>query len=155
MNLALALLISIPAINYFTHGTHITVAHAMGTTIGINTTILLASVFYIFNRMGWKPADREPGKFQGPFLTFNISLLFFLFSLVMAGIGRSIWQHQHPEIRFAGMHEALRPWFILMTASGTGIIAGLYWMIFHLAIVRKQVQKNQLRPMTGNKNPAV
>lgn len=31
---------SIPAINLFTHGTHITVAHAMGSTIGINTMIL-------------------------------------------------------------------------------------------------------------------
>ncbi|MBP6722504.1 MAG: cbb3-type cytochrome c oxidase subunit I, partial [Bacteroidia bacterium] len=47
INLAIALLISIPAINYYTHGTQITVAHAMGTTIGINTPLLLASLFLI------------------------------------------------------------------------------------------------------------
>ncbi len=51
LNLILALLFSIPAINFFTHGTHITVAHSMGTTIGINTTILLASVLFIVNQI--------------------------------------------------------------------------------------------------------
>jgi len=47
INLILAIAISVPFINRFTHGTHITVAHAMGTTIGINTFILFASVFYL------------------------------------------------------------------------------------------------------------
>src|SRR5690606_38315707 len=47
MNLVLALFMSIPAINRYTHGTHITVAHAMGATIGINTMILLASLGYM------------------------------------------------------------------------------------------------------------
>jgi nitric oxide reductase subunit B len=49
LNLILAIAISVPAINLFTHGTHITVAHAMGATIGINTTILLAAGFFIYS----------------------------------------------------------------------------------------------------------
>jgi len=49
LNLILALLMSIPAINYFTHGTHITVAHTMGTMIGINSMILLAAIGYIIS----------------------------------------------------------------------------------------------------------
>ena len=47
VNLFMALLISIPYINFFTHGTHITVAHSMGTTIGINTSILLSSMMFL------------------------------------------------------------------------------------------------------------
>src|SRR5690554_7380910 len=50
LNIILALLISIPAINLFTHGTHITVAYSMGTTIGINTLILLSSVTFILEQ---------------------------------------------------------------------------------------------------------
>jgi len=50
LNLTLAIIISVPAWNYYTHGTHITVAHAMGATIGINTMLLLASVFYIIKK---------------------------------------------------------------------------------------------------------
>ena len=41
LNLGVAIAISVPQLNYYTHGTHITVAHAMGTTIGINTMLLL------------------------------------------------------------------------------------------------------------------
>ena len=41
INLVLALVISVPAFNLFTHGTHVIVAHTMGATIGINTMILL------------------------------------------------------------------------------------------------------------------
>ena len=47
LNLVLSISISIPAINFYTHGTHITVAHAMGSTIGINTLLLLASITLI------------------------------------------------------------------------------------------------------------
>ena len=43
LNLGAAIAISVPALNYYTHGTHITVAHAMGTTIGINTMLLFAA----------------------------------------------------------------------------------------------------------------
>lgn len=47
LTLALAIAMSVPAINVYTHGTHITVAHTMGATIGINSFLLLAFVFDI------------------------------------------------------------------------------------------------------------
>ena len=50
LNLILAIIISVPAWNNYTHGTHITVAHAMGATIGINTMLLFASVYYIIQQ---------------------------------------------------------------------------------------------------------
>lgn len=47
LTLILAIAMSIPAINVYTHGTHITVAHTMGATIGINSFLLLAIAFDI------------------------------------------------------------------------------------------------------------
>ena len=47
LTLVLAIAMSIPAINVYTHGTHITVAHTMGATIGINSFLLLAIAFDI------------------------------------------------------------------------------------------------------------
>ena len=47
LTLVLALAMSVPAINLYTHGTHVTVAHTMGATIGINTFLLFAFVFDI------------------------------------------------------------------------------------------------------------
>jgi nitric oxide reductase subunit B len=43
INMGQAMLMSIPALNLYTHGTHVTVAHAMGTTIGINSMILMGA----------------------------------------------------------------------------------------------------------------
>ncbi|MBK7122491.1 MAG: cbb3-type cytochrome c oxidase subunit I [Chitinophagaceae bacterium] len=49
LTLALAIAMSIPAVNVYTHGTHITVAHTMGATIGINSFLLLAIAFDILH----------------------------------------------------------------------------------------------------------
>lgn len=62
INLLLALVISVPALNLFTHGTHVIVAHTMGATIGINTMILLASVFFVIEqRVGQDAKNRHAG----------------------------------------------------------------------------------------------
>ncbi|MDP6850380.1 MAG: cbb3-type cytochrome c oxidase subunit I, partial [Planctomycetota bacterium] len=59
LNLVLALLISIPTLNWFTHGTTITVAHAMGSTIGINSMVLFGAGFtWIYSRL--KPTNEKP-----------------------------------------------------------------------------------------------
>lgn len=43
-NLVLAILISVPPLNTLIHGTLVVVAHAMGSTIGIDTMVLFAAV---------------------------------------------------------------------------------------------------------------
>ena len=122
LNLILALLFSIPAINYFTHGTHITVAHSMGTTIGINTTILLASVFYI-------AAQIRPGfslrNFRLGFKIFNVSLFFFFLSLIAAGVQKSIWQYGTQSGTFSQMQDSLRWTYMSFVLWGIGIMIGI------------------------------
>lgn len=49
-NLVLAIALSIPAVNLWTHGTPVTVAHAMGSTIGINTFLLLGALHNMAGR---------------------------------------------------------------------------------------------------------
>ena len=83
LNIVLALLISIPAINLFTHGTHITVAHSMGTTIGINTLILLSSVTYILESNNNLIIVK---RIKIGIRLFNISFVFFWISLLLMGI---------------------------------------------------------------------
>lgn len=85
LNLLLALFMSIPAINRYTHGTHITVAHAMGTTIGINTMILLASISYIL-KMDEDKNKRMRLHLNIGYWTSQLSLLVFWVALIVAGI---------------------------------------------------------------------
>jgi len=80
LNLLLALFMSIPAINRYTHGTHITVAHAMGTTIGINTMILMAAFAYITK------SESYSGITRNAFRMAQASLFIFWIALIIAGV---------------------------------------------------------------------
>lgn len=84
LNLILALFMSIPAINRYTHGTHITVAHAMGTTIGINSMILLGSFAYLLKIDDIQMKQKKI--FHVGFLIIQISLAIFWLSLIAAGV---------------------------------------------------------------------
>ena len=117
MNLSLALLMSIPAINIYTHGTHITVAHAMGTTIGINTVILLASVFYIFDAMIVKFKPNSFKSIKHGINAFHISLIVFWVSLITAGLIKGVLTH-HSKMNFSAIMEMLVPFFIVFFLAG-------------------------------------
>lgn len=125
INLVLALAISIPGINVFTHGTHITVAHSMGCTIGINTTILLASCFFLITDV----TKYEFSKFQHRliitgFWMINIFLMIFWLALVVAGAekGRLIVED---KLSFQEIMQSINPILIVFTIAGIGISIGL------------------------------
>jgi nitric oxide reductase subunit B len=130
LNLILAILISIPAFNLFSHGTHITVAHAMGATIGINSMILLGSVFFLVE----ETKNRNPHGWikicvRGGYWITNISLAVFLTALMLAGVkeGFSQWEN------FYERSAAVFPLLLIFALSGIGILLGL-WMITAAAL---------------------
>ena len=82
VNLILAIAISVPVVNLYTHGTHFTVAHAMGTTIGINTPILLAALFYVLEKEGRR---LSVGFARHSVRMFNVGLAFFWAGFLLAG----------------------------------------------------------------------
>lgn len=117
LNLFQALLMSVPAINLYTHGTHITVAHAMGTTIGINTMILLAACFefLVLPNKG----EFEPGKIdKWLFWISQIALLVFWLCLNVAGVKKAVWQMSSSQLPFSGMMEGLHFWFWMFVLAG-------------------------------------
>lgn len=140
LNLSLAITISVPTWNYFTHGTHITVAHAMGATIGINTMLLLASVFYIIQ-------DKKPGALSnrkriiGPgILITNIALLVFWISLLGSGIAKITGKQSNEA--FYNIMQKSQSWFKLFTYSGVIILLGLFMIIIAaLSIIRAKKAK--------------
>ena len=130
LNLGMALAISVPALNLYTHGTHVTVAHAMGTTIGINTMILLASVFYMIEHHCGPAFDRLhalPVAFG--FWLANGALALFLAALIVAGLIRGTYAGGS----FQEMTETIAPYLLVFAASGIGLVIGL-WLVLVPAI---------------------
>lgn len=120
LNMGQAILMSIPAINIYTHGTHVTVAHAMGTTIGINSMILFAACFDFLKPNVYR--ETKPSKkLIFVFWLLQISLLFFWLSLNIAGIKKGIWQLNEQQVSYSKMMESLQPYFIVFVIAGLGL----------------------------------
>ena len=122
-NLIIAILMSIPAINVYTHGTHITVAHVMGTTIGINSMLLMAVAYDLLQTTCFPLAPYKRTIFKAMWMV-NASLLVFLAALFAAGIERSVWQMSEVREPFARMMEGLVPYFICFTIAGCFLLGG-------------------------------
>lgn len=124
LNIILALLISIPFINLFTHGTHITVAHSMGTTIGINTLILLSSLTFILESV--KPLTQKEKYSLGISLNiFHVSFLLFWIILLLMGLKKSCWLFADAQHSFDSLQSSLQWYYIVFTLAGLGIVIGL------------------------------
>jgi len=131
LNLILAILMSVPAINIYTHGTHVTVAHVMGTTIGINTMLLMAMCFDILAR-DHHNILRFKRQITSGHLVVNGSLFVFLVALVGAGIQRSRWQMGNELISFSEMMGNLVPYFVTFAIAGLFLFAGFSLLIYPL-----------------------
>lgn len=147
INLGLALVISVPAFNLITHGTHITVAHAMGSTIGINTMILLASIFYVIREELPQNvhADCTP-QIKFGFWMANVSLAVFFMALVLAGIGKGLYDGES----FQDMMLSIRPFLVVFTLSGVTLMLGLWIVLWHgfrlIGVVQRAGQDAEAQP---------
>jgi len=127
-NLALALIISVPAFNVITHGTHITVAHAMGSTIGINTMVLLASVFYVIRvELPQETHAKCSAPIRLGFWVANLSLAVFFSALILAGIGKGLYD----GASFQEMMQTIRPFMLVFAVSGVSLMIGLWIVLWH------------------------
>jgi nitric oxide reductase subunit B len=129
LNLTLALLMSIPVVNLYMHGTHFITAHAMGTTIGINTMIMLSAVFYFL--LPERENHKSPWLKIG-FWGAQLSLLVFLAALIGMGLVKSFWLFEEPQAPFGEMMERSRMWIVLFIVSGAGLMASFLMLIFLL-----------------------
>lgn len=144
LNLILAIGISIPALNYYTHGTHITVAHAMGAMIGINTMLLFASVFYWVGKI--RPGYNKKLAAAGILVT-NISLLIFWASLLGSGFMRISGTIKGQY--FAAMMNRTAPYFRAFAYSGVFVMFGLVLLIVSAFIIFSRANSVREESMTA------
>jgi len=83
LNLIISIIISIPPLNSLIHGTHVIVAHAMGTTIGIDTMILLA-----FGTYGLTISLKRSIYIVG----LNLSLGLMMLTLIGSGLTKGVYR---------------------------------------------------------------
>lgn len=130
INMFQAILMSIPVLNLYTHGTHITVAHAMGTTIGINSMILMGLIFEFLPTKHFNIKTLKRLNFA--FWVMQISLFFFWLSLVFAGIKKGIWQMTLQQSSFHSMMQSLQPTFSIFFIAGIILMLSIVYIALFL-----------------------
>jgi len=137
LNLALALAISVPYLNQYTHGTQITVAHAMGATIGINTILLLASAMYVVER---KIGERAARSITWARELMSGSLLVFWLALITMGIIRGVGIRENAA--FLDIAFRTRAFQALFSIAGTGLVVSTGLTVYHYtrAILRDDAE---------------
>lgn len=136
LNLTLALFMSIPAVNRYTHGTHVTVGHAMGTTIGINTMILLGVFSEIISAQKLKETVLRWVR-AGFWLTQG-SLFIFWLALVTAGFLKGYRQVALGMTNFGEMMQPVQVVLHVFALGGFALLAGITMMVwpFLRALIR-------------------
>lgn len=127
VNMGQAILMSIPAFNIYTHGTHVTVAHSMGTTIGINSMIIFAAAFTFLGPVDEK---RKPIKniLNVTFWISQVALLCMFVTLDYAGFLRGMWQMSKSQIPFFLMME--QSWMVFAIIGLAGLILLICFFVF-------------------------
>ncbi len=137
-NMGMAIVMSIPVFNLYTHGTHITVAHAMGTTIGINTMILLGASYSFADETSY-----SSNKQHRVFWILQISLMVFVLALIGAGASKGLWQMSDSSLSFSAMMKTLHKYFSVFLVAGIVLMICLFWISWDLIKLYINRIKNQ------------
>lgn len=137
LNIILALLMSIPSLNFYMHGTHITVAHSMGTTIGINSMILLASAFFIVSKLNTKLVESKWN--IRSYYALNGTLFIFWIALIMGGIYKAIRLSNSANTPISEIHDGAKPYYYIFISAGILMFVSLLAIVIPLI---KALRKN-------------
>jgi nitric oxide reductase subunit B len=152
INITLAIAISIPAVNVYSHGTLITAAHAMGSTIGINTMILLASIVYIVSRLNIRELYNKRKIINSGFILLNASLFVFFVSLTIAGLVKGMMTYSGERFTNNEVMSAIKPYYYVIIASGAGLVIGITLIALPLSvIITKSILGRKNKKLSINK----
>ncbi|MFQ5738624.1 MAG: cbb3-type cytochrome c oxidase subunit I [Acidobacteriota bacterium] len=135
--LILAILISIPPVNTLIHGTHMVVAHSMGSMLGIDSMILWAGCSLILHSL---LGDNHPvlaGKaVSSVIVLLNIFLLLFWSSFVAKGLFVGVTRYMGSSGPDFSLLESEFPLVMVVSGAATALSILVLLFLWTRAILR-------------------
>ena len=126
--LALALLIAVPPVNALIHGTHVVVAHSMGSMLGIDTMVLLAALAYVNQALlGAEALQRWRSRLIWAARLVDGSLLLFWLAFFARGLAAGTQRYLGPSAPDLSWINAGFP--PLVVASGLVLGSALLFIV--------------------------
>ncbi|MCG8527636.1 MAG: cbb3-type cytochrome c oxidase subunit I [Opitutales bacterium] len=141
-------LFAIPHLNFYVHGTYLIIAHAMGSMIGINLMIVVASAL-IFMRY-----DASASVFSIRWGTriVNVSLVLLWVGLTIPSLIKGTSRTHEP---YSSYIQNVEPWLISFPIIGVLLLAGIFVLISEMLWLPfcRGVLITKKTPSSPNANP--
>ncbi|MFQ5668977.1 MAG: cbb3-type cytochrome c oxidase subunit I [Acidobacteriota bacterium] len=125
--LLLSLLIAIPPLNAFIHGTHVVVAHSMGSMLGINSMILLGAFAYAMRSLkGAEHPVVKGARVRSAVPWVNLFLGVFWLAFLARGLAAAMVRYLGPSAPDYSLVVQAFPPVVLI--SGAGLVLSLLWI---------------------------
>ena len=115
------IVLAVPWLNLYAHGTYVIVSHTMGSMIGVNSLLLFVAAFHF---AGVETRGRVP-----VVRAASVSLLFFCLTLAGLGLVRGVLRIDHDELVW---YYWVRPLYLLIPVSAIPLTACLSWLAVDL-----------------------
>lgn len=118
---ATGILMAVPWINLYVHGTYVVVGHSMGAIIGVNSFLLLA--------VGYRDEVVLSPRLRALFLTASWALFALVASFISLGVAAGIWRVHADYLVWSAW---LRPAYVLLPAAGAVVLITFGWIAVDL-----------------------
>lgn len=143
---ALAVVLCVPPINTLAHGTHLIMAHAMGSMIGIDTVLLLAVALELRRHHGLAPRGASLVAVRLASLALNGGLAALMIVLTMRGTADAVLRALGPLA--AAPPDCLRLFPVAFVACGGVMACAL--VVLDLEALRRLVPALRRPRVTGS-----
>ena len=139
--LCLSMFLAFPPVNALVHGTHVVVAHSMGSMLGIDTMILLAAMAFVLRGLaGHKHPIVCGAKVSWAIPISNTAIAVFWLSWILSGVKTGLEEYTGEAPAWLA---GLIPYFpVLMVTSGLAISICILWVVWQWVHCLRYALKN-------------
>jgi nitric oxide reductase subunit B len=130
---------TLPQVNYYTHGSQVTVAHGHLAFYGAYALVNLSFFYFAIPRLRRFPTDEyRPLLGYWGFWVMSVSLLGMSLSFAVAGVLQSYLERAQGQ-PYMVAQQPIRFWMFVAFMHGIGVLAGAAMTIVHLLTLRPAV----------------
>jgi nitric oxide reductase subunit B len=129
---------TLPQINYYTHGSQVTVSHGHLAFYGAYALVNLSFFYFAIPRLKRFPTDEYRARLgHWGFWVMSVSLLGMSLAFAVAGVLQSYLERAQGQ-PYMVAQQPIRFWMLIAFVHGLGVLAGAVMAIVHLLTLRPE-----------------
>jgi len=137
---------TLPQVNYYTHGSQVTVSHGHLAFYGAYALVNLSFFYFAMPRLKSFPTDEYRSRLgHWAFWVMSVSLLGMSLAFAVAGVLQSYLERAQGQ-PYMVAQQPIRFWMLVAFVHGIGVLAGAVMAIVHLLTLKPE---QRAQPVAG------